>query len=152
MIVDLELSRRLAELSRAQPKNCYRNAVVALGSLVDKAGCCYVEGVAVLAVQMFDANKVVLVPMEHGWLELPGERIGDPTWSDGAGLAYFAALRWTHDELLVALDKRRRLPLFQQQRFDREASPAMQAAWARAHALVATGSEQEMVEGTECRS
>ncbi len=85
--VDLEESRRLALIVGAKDKNCFHNAWSALAYA--PKGSYYVEGFA----------SALIVSM-HGWIEVSGKKIIDPTpcfyaedrpWET----TYFPARRWT---------------------------------------------------------
>jgi hypothetical protein len=113
--LDHDLSRRVAERGRAEPKECYRNAVLAL--MVDPegllpAGTRYVEGYALY----HDTG----LPVEHGWLAYDGPdgeaRVVDPTAIVVAGAAaevsYFPAHSWTRAELKKGATWAKALPLW----------------------------------------
>jgi len=85
MIVNRELSARLAEKVGAKPKGCWLNAWQALQRERELEGGLYVEGWAVT-----DGDALVI---EHGWLEIGGE-IVDPSLYDPPARAYFPALRF----------------------------------------------------------
>jgi predicted ABC-type ATPase/2'-5' RNA ligase len=86
---DVELSRQLAQECRAQPKECYKNSVMAL---VRVKGGKYVEGYFVIDMEGFQ------FPIEHGWIDKEGTII-DITLPDDTGV-YIPANSWTFDEAL----------------------------------------------------
>lgn len=93
--------RRLSELARvgigAKPKECWRNAFMAL-VLPELKGARYVEGYVVL-----QQHNLVL---EHGWLDLRGQ-IVDPTLPTQPR-ASFPAVTLTHEEVCDALARYRK--------------------------------------------
>ncbi len=99
MRVNFALSRQLAEQVKAIPKECWRNAYLALTCLPTAK---YVEGWAITASGLM---------VEHGWLEYEGE-IVDPTFSLGdsreklQATAYFPGVRYCLDEAMGLLAKR----------------------------------------------
>ncbi|GLW74676.1 hypothetical protein Kpho02_69740 [Kitasatospora phosalacinea] len=66
-------------ISRLEERYCYANAS---RTARDNAGLLYVEGFGAV-----DAGQVV--PIAHGWCASADGTAVDPTWSDGAGVAYF---------------------------------------------------------------
>ena len=94
MIVNRELSARMAEKVGAEPKQCFLNAWQALQCEHELEGGLYVEGWAVT-----DDDALVI---EHGWLELGGE-IVDPTVYDPPARAYFPVLRFDRDQARAEL-------------------------------------------------
>lgn len=102
--LDLERSRSLANLVQAAPKQCWRNAVLALMYL--PATAVYVEGWAVTAQN---------IAVEHGWLENAG-CILDPTYglagdTEAAATRYFAGVRYASEDALDRVARRETLPL-----------------------------------------
>lgn len=104
MQVNRELGRELAEQVIAQPKECWRNSVLALNSLPESAT--YVEGLLNIADCLW---------IEHGWLE-SGDEIIDPTLDDQEAKDYHAIFRYTWVQVWGRIRKGRNremsLPLY----------------------------------------
>jgi hypothetical protein len=83
-----EISLALAESIGALPRQCWRNAALALVSL---GRGMYVEGVAV----------TLGLPMEHGWVEVDGQ-IVDPTWTSVPSAVYYPVFSYTLDEVMLS--------------------------------------------------
>lgn len=103
--VDLSRSRALASKVRARNGECYRNAAYSLLTdiALQKEGARYVEGLVV-------AHSGLIMPMEHGWLELPDRGLViDPTpvycKRGTARRTYFEAFGWTAAEAYAILDE-----------------------------------------------
>lgn len=131
MSVNTTLSRELAEIVEAQSKQCYRNAVMALGTGHARlAGAVYVEGWVIQAK--------LPIPIEHGWVELADGSVIDPTLcliDDDAtlqGSRYVAGKRFTEDEALT-LAVRGPLPLHSQNGYAITRSKEWQAAMREAY-------------------
>ena len=97
------LSKQAAKTIQAVPKECWQNATRSLLTLQELAHAHYLEGWIV--------SSAILVPLEHGWLELDGQLI-DPTpatwkWQH----TYVPALHFTKDELVQALHDNTALPI-----------------------------------------
>ena len=98
-MIDHDLSQRIAKAMRAEPKNCWRNAFLALATYPELQGGLYVEGWAVTP------NKLII---EHGWIELAGGRIIDPTAATLErleGVVYFPGLKFTLAEARKAISE-----------------------------------------------
>ncbi len=92
--IDMEASRRLARTLQAEPRHGYTNALKALHPSMQ-----YVEGLRV--------GSGSLLPFDHGWLEGNGA-IVDPTLplldpNNEEEWRYFAAFRWSHEEICALL-------------------------------------------------
>ncbi len=79
-MLDLSLSLTIARRTGAVPKRCWGNALAALRMQRTLQEACYVEGWAVFTKPL---------AIENGWVELPDNRIIDPTY------ALFAASQLT---------------------------------------------------------
>ena len=95
---DHATSKRLAKLIGAKPKQCWRNAVLALPGL--PAAARYVEGFITFGT----ADHPLRIAIEHGWVELEG-RIIDPTLTEGDS-EYFAGVRYPSSTILSAVRRR----------------------------------------------
>lgn len=107
MQIDRDLAARLAAVVEAQPKECYRNAVLALYAYRGEEAVVYVEGL----LEILEG----LIQVEHGWLEVGG-RIVDVTVRDCAAACYTPVFRYEREEVEQAKAKRSvlYLPLFAQ--------------------------------------
>ncbi len=127
MPVDVPLSIRAARAVRAKPKECYINAWRALSYCPELEDCLYVEGYILIPSIPFAT--------EHGWLETPDGTVVDPTLYRDQDNEYFAGLRFTLEQTLAPLAKRRTLPLFDHYRYDDPTlipfGVARAAAWAK---------------------
>lgn len=87
------LSERLAEQVEAQPRDCYRNAVMGLLTQPWLEDAVYVEGHA----RPHDLG----IPFEHGWLEMPDGSVVDPTWVllHDCVVEYYAGERYTRPQV-----------------------------------------------------
>ncbi len=94
-----KLSKKAHDLIDAQPKACWKNAILALLTLPDLAGCVYVEGWI-----------ISLIVIEHGWLEMPNGDIVDPTLIKGDA-KYFPGVKYTAEQCEEAVSKGKTLPL-----------------------------------------
>lgn len=104
--IDVEESRRLADMVPAAPRDCWRNAWRALPLL--PVGALYVEGWVVY-------NGLAI---EHGWCEHPAGVVVDPTlalnedWPGAGGAVYFPGERYTLQRAVaVGLESQGVLPL-----------------------------------------
>lgn len=92
--LDIGLSRKLAALVDAENGQCWVNSVYGLVRARRLLGedAVYVEGWA-----------TGYLPVAHGWIEIPGVAIVDPTpaWHDERKLerTYFPAARYTEDDI-----------------------------------------------------
>ena len=112
--VDIDASRMLAKVVGAEIKQCYYNATMAVMAHANllPEGVVYVEGWVLILFGL---------PIEHGWLERADGTIIDPTLvltngdDEMAALRYFAARRWSKDEIeqmaTKAFKRRRALKL-----------------------------------------
>lgn len=94
-LINEQKSKEIAEMVRAEPKQCYRNSV--MGTVFMDADY-YVEGVAVMPCG---------IPFEHGWIEHQGEII-DPTlafYDDLQDHEYHAVTRYTREEASKKLEE-----------------------------------------------
>ena len=100
--VDFVRSAQLAKDVGAAQNMCYLNAY---RSVAHVPGGRYVEG--------YVALETTPAPIAHGWIEVGGDVILDPTPGycapDTAALAYFAGQRWTLQELVVMERAHRRM-------------------------------------------
>lgn len=100
-----ELSQDLARRVHARPRECWRNALLAM--LFAPGPVEYVEGWLTLGSMS--------ISVEHGWLETPTEILDVTLWEAGyAGVCYHAALRWTPETVQKLMRRHRgtlRLPL-----------------------------------------
>jgi hypothetical protein len=83
--VDQVLSQNLKKASMAELGDCYRNAFRCLSMLGSPS--IYVEGLARI-------DRLVL-PMDHGWIELEDGTILDPTWAEEGEVTYVALYRYS---------------------------------------------------------
>jgi hypothetical protein len=105
--VDFEKSKEIACEVCAKNQACFTNSIYGLMVLAD-SNAVYVEGYAVS-----DDFKIVA---EHGWIEIAGERIVDPTPVYHGGRTtrrYFPVDRYTRDEVRKQIWKKNHTP-FQQ--------------------------------------
>ncbi len=86
--VDRELSRHAHLAVSAEPKGCWRNAILCLLHMPNP-GVQYVEGWVVQGGLYF----------EHGWLETP-DAVIEPTLTAPGETAYYAGVRYGKDEAL----------------------------------------------------
>lgn len=98
---DYALSVEVSEEIRAIPRECYRNAVLAVVLLQDKyPGALYVEGWG---------NAIF--PTEHAWIEWQGKII-DPTWvisfdeNQMQDHSYFPVCRYDHKTMSKRIGRR----------------------------------------------
>lgn len=145
-----QLSQQAAELVKAQPKACWRNAILAQQHY-SKAN--YVEGWVV-------SRGVVI---EHGWLEME-DKVIDPTLisrlnNDAEPPTYFPGVRYTCEEAFDVLAEREgELPLVcRDGHWGRETPPYMLAycdAWeytlTRSHVTVEESFIQHLAETRRC--
>jgi hypothetical protein len=102
-ILNLALSKRVAKIVNAQPKECWKNAFFSLMEVSELARGQYVEG--------WITPITIPIAIEHAWIELDGQII-DPTpksWT--VQFAYFPGLRLSKDKLMQAVGDDGRLPI-----------------------------------------
>lgn len=94
--LDLDLSRRTARRIEGINRECWWNARRAM-SRIKRPGVFYVEGHTVP-----DGMPIVA---DHAWLEIEGVCVVDPTpvYANGTPRAYFAARRFTLEEMRAAV-------------------------------------------------
>jgi hypothetical protein len=127
-MLDVALSRDVGMLVRAEQKACWRNAVLGLATLVnDHPQAVYVEGYVLTDIGL---------PMEHGWIELPDERVVDPTIHCTPHLAlirgYYPGKRFSYSDVMKHLRRRQRhLPTYAQdsRRWTADHQRGMEAAY-----------------------
>lgn len=87
-----------ADAIRARPRECYRNAIMALFVIAGLQDATYVEGVYVTNTG---------IPFDHGWIETPDGRIIDPTVAllersrseDGGAVLYYPGERFSREDV-----------------------------------------------------
>lgn len=90
--IDIETSLRIARGISAQPRECFRNAYLAVVEPAWVPDSVYVEGYA--------ADQDIPLVLRHGWIETPTTII-DPTWvlidglTSGRADWYVPARTWT---------------------------------------------------------
>ena len=89
MKLDIEQSKAIADKVDIKPKECFRNALIALSVLPDNA--IYVEGYCV------SQDDALLI--EHGWIELD-DSIIDPTLYQTELAGYFAGLKISKSDIV----------------------------------------------------
>lgn len=95
MEINHELGAEIGAAIQAMPKDCWRNAVMALFYLEGEAY--YVEGHVLICGAIY---------VEHGWLEVRGE-IVDPTLHDTLASDYHPIFRYSQDEIEQIVNKKR---------------------------------------------
>lgn len=117
---------------KAQPRMCYRNAILGLlylqkDLILDGKTLLYVEGLACI--------KELNIPMEHGWIQTASHEnacVIDPTWYDHEGeIAYFPIVLFNLGEVRDRLDETgMRVPFVM--RYGAEHRQAYLSAWREA--------------------
>jgi hypothetical protein len=127
------LSKRVAELIKAEPKMCWRNAFFSIREVPKIKGAMYVEG--------FIVRKSMPIPFEHGWLEM-GQAIIDPTrvlWANlGDEVQYYPGFKCSRDELEEKITKKNRLPIVYRFRNAGLSHPPYAQAFRNAHQAAGT--------------
>lgn len=103
MQINRLMGQELARSVHAVKKQCFRNAVMALGSYRGGAEAYYVEGILLIWERSLQTD--------HDWLEIDGE-IVDPTLNDCDAIDYYPVFRWSHSEIQHFLEKRLTLPYY----------------------------------------
>jgi len=97
----MDLSIQVKRLIKSVPKQCYKNAFMAINRIDLLAGALYVEGWGV-------TEGIHSLAIEHGWIEL-NNKIIDPT-IPGEILEYYPVKKYTRDEMRAAYQKNNELP------------------------------------------
>lgn len=99
MRVNVERSIEVGRRIQAEPKECWKNSILAIMSIDELENATYCEGVVTF----------LGIVIEHGWLELNDEII-DPTWylirdEEDDQVRYFQGERYTKTDIEVAIDR-----------------------------------------------
>lgn len=132
-----ELAAELAQQVQAEPKECFRNSVLAQYAYDERlrpasreaAGAIYVEGILLIMGGLL---------IEHGWLGIDG-RIVDVTLDDIEPKCYTPIFKYSKAEVRPHVARHRRLPFFQYFRERQEIF--MQTQWQMYQEMAGAGSE-----------